>query len=325
MMSPDILAALVAEANLAPSVHNTQPTRWRLETDGSVWVLEETARRLTVGDPMGRDADVSHGAAIEGFSLAASSRGWTVSVERLDLPAAGGLRPVARLTLGPDGEVDPLRAYVDQRRSFRGAFVAEDVPEMASLETAGDVRLATTAEEIGRLARLNDRASLGTFRNSAFRGELLSWMRLSRGDPHWARDGLNADALAMSGLEAAGAGWVLKPGWFETLDRLGLAAPLVAEAKLVRTARAIALFHRPEGEPPLETGRRFYRLWLEFTRIGLSAAPMSVLADDPQIRTLVAGAFGLASDRRLITAFRLGVVPGRSPVGARLPVDELIA
>ena len=25
------LAALAAEANLAPNVHNTQPTRWRLE------------------------------------------------------------------------------------------------------------------------------------------------------------------------------------------------------------------------------------------------------------------------------------------------------
>jgi hypothetical protein len=322
-LTPDIFAALVTEANQAPSVHNTQPTRWRLETDGSVSVIEETDRRLAFGDPMGRDADVSHGAAIEGFSLAASAHGWTVKVEPLHLPAAGGFRDVARLTLGSHGEADALHPYVAQRQSYRGAFAAGEVSNLAALEAAGDVRLATTAEEIGRLAALNDQASLGTFRNGAFRAELLSWMRLSRRDPRWSQDGLNADALAMSGLDAAGAGLVLKPGLFEALDRLGLAAALVAEAKVVRTARAIALFHRPEGESPLETGRRFYRVWLEFTRLGLSAAPMSVLADDPQIRAVVADEFGVASGRRLITAFRLGVGPLESPVRARLPVSEL--
>jgi nitroreductase len=323
ILTPETFAALVAEANLAPSVHNTQPTRWRLETDGSVSVIEEIDRRLAVGDPMGRDADVSHGAAIEGFSLAASAHGWTVKVEPLQSPAAHGLRDVARLNLGSPGEADALQAYVAERQSYRGAYMAGEVSNLAALEAVGDVRLATTAQEIGRLAELNDQASLRTFRNSAFRAELLSWMRLSRRDPRWPHDGLNADALSMSGLESFGAGLVLKPGLFEALDRLGLAAALVAEAKVVRTARAIALFHRPEGEPPLETGRRFYRLWLEFARLGLSAAPMSVLADDPQIRAIVADAFGLASDRRLITAFRLGVGPLRAPVRARLPVSEL--
>lgn len=33
-LTPDLLRELVAEARLAPSVHNIQPTRWRLLGDG---------------------------------------------------------------------------------------------------------------------------------------------------------------------------------------------------------------------------------------------------------------------------------------------------
>ena len=82
-------------------------------------------------------------------------------------------------------------------------------------------------------------------------------MRFSRRHPRWALDGLNSEAMAMSALEAAGAAAVLKPGVFEALDRIGLAAPLTTEAQVVRSAVAVVLFHRLEGEAPLHTGRRF--------------------------------------------------------------------
>ena len=92
-----------------------------------------------------------------------------------------------------------------------------------------------------------------------------------------------------------------------------------------RSAQAIALFHRPLSEDPLLTGRRFYRLLLEFAKLGASAAPMAVLADDEDTRAAIAREFGIAADRRLITAFRLGHAPQRA-LGAkpRLPVDALI-
>ncbi|CAN7622530.1 hypothetical protein LJR009_005562 [Bosea sp. LjRoot9] len=52
---------------------------------------------------------------------------------------------------------------------------------------------------------------------------------------------------------------------------------------------AIALFHRPAREDPLETGQAFYRAWLTIERLGLAACPVSVLADWPEAnRMLVA-------------------------------------
>jgi nitroreductase len=325
-LSPEDFALLVAEANLAPSVHNTQPTRWRLTPDGEVLAFEDLSRRLAVGDPEGRDAGVSHGAAMEGFALAAASRGLEVELAPPAPEAPPGLRPVARLSLSTGATPCLLRSHVPVRRTYRGAFAKSDPSAgLEGLEASGDVRLVRDADGIAQLAQLNDQASLRTFRDKAYRAELLSWMRLSRRDPRWAQDGLNAEAMEMSPVEAAVAGRVLRPGMFEALDRFGLAAGLVAEARVVRSAKAVALFHRPEGEPPLATGRRFYRFWLQCAGAGLSAAPMAVLADDPHAREAIRQTFGLPEGRRLITAFRLGVSPraskGRKP---RLPLETLI-
>jgi len=325
-LTADDLAALAAEANLAPNVHNTQPTRWRLAADGAVLVLEDTTRRLAIGDPAGRDAALSHGAAIEGFVMACAARGIAVGVDALEREGVAGLAPVARLTIGPGAPVDDLRALVPVRRTYRGAFTRPTRPvELKALAASGDVRLAHTPKGIARLAQLNDAASLGVFRDAAYRAELLSWMRLSRRDPRWSVDGLNAEAMEMSRFEAAAAGVVLKPGVFETLDGIGIARLFVAEATVVKSAQAIVLFHRPMTESPLVTGRRFYRLWLEFARLGLSAAPMAVLADDEKTRAIIHREFELPGGRRLITAFRIGVAPPRDLAPKpRLPAAALL-
>jgi len=315
-----LFRTLVAQAALSPSVHNTQPTRWRLTSDGRVEALEDGARRLTVGDPEGRDLNVSHGSAVEGFVLAASLRRLAVDVQ----PGDG---VVARLSVGPDGAADPLAAFLTTRRTWRGSFErGEDAAAaMPRLEPADDLTLVQTPDRVADLAALYDAASLRWFRNAPYRAELVSWMRLSRRHPLWSLDGLNAEAMEMSAIEAAGAGLVLRPGVFEGLDRVGLAHPLVAEAAVVRSAAAIALFHRPVDEAPFETGRRFHRAWLGFTQAGLSASPMAVLADDLEARARVQSDFGIAADRRLITAFRLGLAPARDlPSRPRLPLETLI-
>ncbi|WP_184719980.1 hypothetical protein [Caulobacter sp.] len=317
-MDPELLRALVAEASLAPSVHNIQPTRWRADK-GRVLVVADPARRLPVGDPEGRDVAVSHGCAVEGFRLAAVARGLAVQV-------APGDDGVAVLGLAKGGEVDPLGAFVGMRRTYRGRFQADGGTREACARLAGpDLIVIEEPRAIAEIAALYDDASLRWFRKADYRAELVSWMRLSRRDANWARDGLNAEAMEMSPFEAVGAGLVLRPGVFEALDRLGAAGALVAEAPVVRSATAVALLHRPVDEPPFETGRHFYRTWLSFTAAGLSASPMAVLADDLDAAATLAREYGLGPDRRLITAFRLGLAPRRDlPPKPRLPLDSLI-
>ncbi|MEP9400452.1 hypothetical protein [Sphingomonas sp. VNH70] len=324
-MTPDEQYALVAEAALAPSVHNVQPARWRFAGDGVI-LFEDATRRLPAGDPTARDAATSLGAAAEGLAIALSRSGRRL-VDRgaTDLPAPeGDLLPQRRFGIEPGTGADPLGPYVADRRSHRGTFAAPNEAQRraAAALAADDLAVVSAPDAIARIAVEVDRAGHRFFRDDAFRRELLSWMRLRRRDPRWAKDGLNADAMAMSRVEAVGAGLVMGP-LFRPLDRVGLAAPLTAEAAKIRSATAIALFHRPHGEARFDSGRAFYRAWLRIAAAGLGGAVMAALADDPAAAASVAA--HLPAGRELVSAWRVGPVPADAACPrARIAVDRLI-
>ena len=320
--------ALVAEAMLAPSVHNVQPARWRFEGDAALVLSEDKHVRLAVGDPRGNDAGISLGAAAEGLRLAASYRGLCVTKDVVALPAeTATLVPVARYRLHEQGaEPDPLAALVDARRSWRGEFLVRrpDDQVEAAILAGEDAAVVSDPGLLSTVARLFDRASYGFMRDRAFRRELVSWMRLSPSHPRWDRDGLNADAMAMSRIEAIGASAVLGP-LFAPLDRVGLAAPLLAEGKKIAGAAGLLVFHRPADEAPFESGAHFYRLWLTIEAAGFGAAVLAALADNPAIAAEVAAIAGLPRGRRIVSAFRIG----RRTAGAIAPrsrrgIDELL-
>lgn len=74
---PDELTvrAAVSLATRAPSIHNSQPWRWRL-ADSSVHLLAGTSRLLPVTDPDGRDLLLSCGAALHHLRVALAAEGW---------------------------------------------------------------------------------------------------------------------------------------------------------------------------------------------------------------------------------------------------------
>ncbi len=329
MLDRALLEELLAEVRLAPSVHNIQPTRWRLVNEDTLLLVEATMRRLPAADPSGHDVRLSHGAAIEGLSLALGRRGLRIAeVEPVGEPgASGGLQPVARITIAAGGQADGLADFVSARASWRGGFRPFDQPGEAALSmfsaTAGDVQLVRDTDSIDAIARLADEAGLHFLCDDAHRAELLHWMRLSRSDPSYERDGLSAEAMAMPGVVAFGTRFVLGP-LFPLLRRLGLAATLASERGKFANS-AVALFHRPEGEDPLVTGRAFYRAWLAMTAQGLAACPVSVLADRPASNRQLIERHGVPKGRRLVNIFRLGLAAGApAAVRARLPVAELI-
>jgi hypothetical protein len=313
---------LVAEANLAPSVHNIQPTRFRFAADGAIEIHEDTRRRIPVGDPTGADNRKSFGAAAEGLVMALAARNISASIE-------AGDDALARIIMIPEAEPDPLREHVPRRATWRGAFgkrTPDDIARLETLATSGDMTVVTDAPRIAEIATLYDDTSLATLRDNAYRAELVSWMRLSRSAPAWSRDGLNAEAMALSPFEAFAAGLAMGPSLFPVLDGIGVARPLIAEGGKVKSAAGVVLFHRPASENDFDTGRRFYRAWLEITALGLCLCPMSVLADAPTAAAQVKQAFGIAADRKLVTVFRVGRRPdnAKAPTRVRLPPSELI-
>ncbi|WBL79859.1 hypothetical protein I3J27_05370 [Bradyrhizobium xenonodulans] len=328
LLTPDLLRELVAEARLAPSVHNIQPTRWRLLADGRPALVDDTTVRAPIADPTGHDVRISHGAALEGMSLALNRRGLSiVDIAIEDQPLASPHAVLCRLTIGSGADSDPLADNVPRRMSWRGTFAAspQDEAALAQLVASLDnIVCIRDRKQIADIAAWADEAELSFTREADFRRELLTWMRLSPNDPLYLQSGLNREALAMNAIEAVGARLVLGP-LFPLLDKLGLAAALLSDRAKTSSAAAIVLFCRPRGEDPLVSGRHFYRLWLEIDRAGLAACPMSSLADNPAFNDRLRATAGLGDEVRLVNAFRVGrPTASMAPRHFRLPVDQLI-
>lgn len=319
--------ALVAEASRAPSVHNIQPARFRFE-DGAIMLMEDARRRLFIGDPEGRDSEKSLGAAAEGLALALGERCFGAEIKTAR--GEGEVREIARVVYAGGAAPDALAPFAETRASYRGMFAPPSAGDGDALkrlaEACADLTIVTERDAIAALAKRFDDVSLEVLRAPAYRAELLSWMRLSARDANYDRDGLNAAHLALSPLEALGAGVVLGAHAFPVLDAIGLARPLIGESAKVRSAAAVGLFHRPAEEAEFETGRRFYRVWLEITREDLALCPMSVLADVPQAAAMELREAGVAPGRKLVSVFRIGRRPAQAPTPprARLPASELI-
>ena len=77
---------VLALASRAPSVHNTQPWRWRVGTE-SLHLYSDVTRQLPNTDPEGRDLILSCGAALNHCVVALAAVGWRAKVARLPNPA----------------------------------------------------------------------------------------------------------------------------------------------------------------------------------------------------------------------------------------------
>ncbi|MFI7294454.1 Acg family FMN-binding oxidoreductase [Streptomyces sp. NPDC050121] len=128
------LESLLAAAVAAPSIHNTQPWRFRLDPDSQVLEVHSAPERtLPLADPTHRAQYLSVGAAVFNLRLAAVHQGWRPEVRLLPDPHHPGLLAAVRLTgpLGADDQPpDPgLYDAIARRHTSRMPFTGRPVPE----------------------------------------------------------------------------------------------------------------------------------------------------------------------------------------------------
>ncbi|HEY2488008.1 MAG TPA: hypothetical protein VGI37_00765, partial [Streptosporangiaceae bacterium] len=159
---------LIATAARAPSIHNSQP--WRFRVDAEAVELWADPARKTRDDAIGREMLISCGAALFGLRLAVRSLGHLPVVDLLPDPAQ--LRLLARVRVAADArgagvtglnELERrMLAAVPHRHTHRGPFLAEPLPpgllaglqndaltEGATLVLVGD---GLPADRLARLA-----------------------------------------------------------------------------------------------------------------------------------------------------------------------------
>jgi nitroreductase len=261
---------LVAMAARAPSLHNTQPWRFRIRGGcTAVEVLADPARMLPVADPRGRAAHISCGAALLNLRVAAAAAGLEPDVRLLPEPAQPLLLAEVRLAQAhPVTSWDlELRAAITRRRTNREPYSSRQVPPGIAAELAGAAEAEGAIwhvpdhEEAMRLHHLANDAELELLADPAYRAELDRWAGGAR-----EADGIPGAAFGPRSPQGgdpvrrftALRGQAGRYAWFEDCPQLAVLS--------VRAGGPLGW---------LAAGQAMERVWLTATCRGISLCPLT--------------------------------------------------
>lgn len=175
------LQRILERACRAPSVHNSQPWRWRVDGP-AISLLADPARRLMRIDPEGRDLLLSCGAALHHLRVAARAEGYASRVRREPFGAGDDALAVVDL-VGTQVTPEDLAAaeLIDRRRTDRRRFSSWEVPQerLAALVEAahgeGARAVPVTGPQRARLVEILRRAARDQQLNWSAVDETAAW------------------------------------------------------------------------------------------------------------------------------------------------------
>jgi hypothetical protein len=317
----------------APSVHNSQPWRWRLVDAATIELHADRRRQLRLSDPGGRNLAISCGTALHHGYVAAQALGLSPAVEHLPLPGDKDL--LARIRLSPGTPTVEARASLqdlERRGTDRRRFTSWPVPDSRL------THLAKAASGWGAHALpISDVTT-------RFRAEQLleRAMEVQASDPRFAEEqrqwthNNRQDGLPMANAAPLGH------------DRLPSRPNRFAQAgdPVTRTTTGNATTGNDTSAPGLEssdglmaicsstddvlawlkTGEALSALWLQATHDGLSIVPLSQAVEVDETRqALHHDVFdGMALPQVLLRVGWLEVTRPPMARTPRRPVDEVM-
>jgi nitroreductase len=274
MARPQLVTA-VEHALRAPSVHNTQPWRWRIGDD-SVQLHADWNRHLVATDPDRRDLVVSCGAALHHLLVALAAQGLEAEIERLPNPDDSG--HLATVTLRPeagqaaDAALSPAieHRHTDRRRMSHRPVPATALGVLAEhAHRAGAVLVPTHDETMrNRLTAALVEAAHRQEPSAGYTVELELWTRRYAG----ARDGVPPESIAPAPVGAVGASPLRRfpHGRLDQPRQLPGHGPADDAAELlVVTTTGDTVVDR------LRAGEAVSAVLLAATRLGLATTPLS--------------------------------------------------
>ena len=310
---------LVRYATLAPSSHNTQCWKFRIEKK-DITILPDIRRRCPAVDPDDHHLFVSLGCSAENLSHAAAAHGFRTNTtydERGEGKITMALEPAPP---APTPLFHALTERQSSRCEYDGKLVSRD--ELALLAAAGsghgvDVLLFTKKPRVEAILDYVVEANTKQMADSAFIAELKSWVRF------------NKDAAAQSGdgLFSLAAGNPALPSWlgdllFDVVFREKSENEKYAHQ--IRSSAGIAVFVSDLNDRAhwVEIGRCYERFALRAASLGIRNAllnqPVEVAALQQQFATFLG-----ISNRRADLVVRFGRGP-TMPRSVRRPLDAVI-
>jgi len=314
----DRLAQALTVAGRAPSIHNTQPWRWRLR--GNVADLyADTRRQLVVVDPDRRLMTLSCGAALDHACTALAADGIAAAVDLL--PSKGDPTHLARITVTgrtavTDAALRSLHAieirHTDRRPLLDRSIRDSDVAAMRTVAGKYGTGLHPISRtDVLELAAATARAQRDEIDDAAVQRELDAWT----GDHRPAGAGV-PDANILS--EPAQT----------TVPSRDFGHPGAAPTSPGHDASAMyAILYGRDDEPTswLQAGRALSALWLYAVAHDIAVLPLSAAVEEAFTRqTLHRMLSGLGYAQ---LAVRLGIADPHqeaTPHTPRLPASETI-
>jgi hypothetical protein len=309
---------LLATAARAPSVHNTQPWRFRAGKY-AIELYADQSRKLRV-DPVGREMLISCGAALFGLRLAVRSLGHVPVVELL--PDRARLRLLARVRFGAaepmTGRERQLLAALPHRHTHRGPFAPGPLPaglaaglQHDALAEGATLVLVDRPLAYQQLAGILSAAGRRQDLDPLAREEVRRW---SRGAADPARDGIAAHAFPA----AAGR----QPGRLPQRDfDLGRGLGLI-DAGGPPPAVTAVLLTRGDGRADwLRAGQALHRLLAHAASNWVFASLHTQPLEAAAIRTLIRDRLALPGAPQML--LQLGLAH-TAHATARRPPDDLI-
>jgi len=309
-------------AILAPNPHNRQPWQVDLNTDNAVTLYRDRTRDLPHTDPHARQLTIGLGCFLELMTIAASQTGHQVD---LDLYPEGEDGPVAHARFTQGAAPDPLFAHVMARRSCKEPFEDKAVPAAMADQLAAQAQIITDPRAVADLRKLTWDAWLVEAYTPRTMKESVDLMRFGKAEINANPDGIDLGGAFLETLMIAGL-----VGREAQLDpqSTGFQEGVKIYEEMLAATPAYAVLTTPGNEraDQIEAGRRWLRLNLMTTSLGLALHPVSqALQEFPEMAEHYATAHRmLAKNGETVQMLgRLGYGPsvGRSP---RWPLETRI-
>ena len=283
----ETVRAALTLATRAPSVHNTQPWRWRVGSD-SLHLYADRDLQLLNTDPDGRDLVLSCGISLHHCVAALAALGWQSKVHRQpDLDDPDHLAAITVYRRPPD-EIDvTLAAAIPRRSTDRRRYSPWNVPQSYITQMgARAARAGAMLRQVKSLPRLQEIVAQATRQHAAdhdYLAELTMWSGRYAGVA-----GVPARNEPPAGLAA------------EVSKRIFAGAALTqspATESINDNAVVVALGTRYDGlVPRLRAGEATSLVLLSATALGLASCPITepleVIDTRELVRTEVFGESG---------------------------------
>jgi hypothetical protein len=286
------------------SAHNSQP--FQISEDQLIFkIWYESDRLLPVADPQHKDLFTSLGALFETLNAFASLKKKSLEIVSHQTQLVGD-RPLLEFKVneGKDSEFINISLY-ENRFSYRGIFRKKLQKEKQKIST-DHAFIVEEKNKIDQIAQLFDEVNFEAMVSKGYIEELYKWLRFDSVNPRWSQDGLNSEAMALSGIENWGASKVLQPKLFRFLSSIGLGRLLIQESEKIKSALGLWVIWAPSAADAFECGRIFQREWVNLTAHRIFGAPLSVLTDREDKSIQLKEILGLREDQKLVNVLRVG-------------------